>query len=132
MERRKYVSKKKIQGDVNYRGWKDWTVGDIVIGKLLRFNKDKFGKNCPVFEVEECFFKDKKAVIEQGGCLQLNHSKILGETITEDLIGEVIQVELTGFHTIQNGPYKGKETPLFEIDVMGFEEDEEGSAEDEL
>jgi hypothetical protein len=129
-ERRKYVSKKKMSGNVNYRGWKDWDIGDIVVGKLTRFVTDKFGKQCPVLEVEDCFFKDKKAVVAAGDCLQLNYSKILGEGILPEHIGEIFQVELTGFHTIKNGPYKGKETPLFEIDIMGLEGEEESESEE--
>lgn len=133
MERKKYNSTKKLAGAVVYRGWKNWDVGDILVGKLSRFIFDERYKNSnPVFIVEETFFKDKDQNLKAGTHLQLSATKILKQTVTEDVIGEVLQIELVGWHTVKTGVGKGKDTPLFEIDTVDLSSDEDTSAEDDL
>lgn len=117
-----------------YRGWDDYSVGDIVIGKIVGKHKDNYGKTSPVINVDYCSFKGESADKYMGKNLVLNscanlanpliEAKIISEDGTDIELGKTIQVEYTGKYTLVKGPFKGKEGHDMQIQIV---ESDDGS-----
>lgn len=111
-----------------YRGWDDYSVGDIVMGEIVGKNKDNYGKTSPVIRVDYCSFKGESADKYMGKNLVLNSCANLSNPLTEAKImsadgtdietGKTIQVEYTGKYTLTKGPFKGKEGHDMQIQVL--------------
>jgi hypothetical protein len=108
-------------------------VGDVLVGKLNSFHVDQYKKNCPVIEVEEAYFKDKKAGAALAGkYLCLNSCGMLDKALKDVTPGEIIQIEYTGTSTIEKGPYAGKESHTMQVDIMDVVSDENTSEDEEV
>lgn len=123
--KRVFTTKKKLSGQAVYRKWEEWDMGDILIGKLMGYKDDQYGNKCPLIQVIDSQFKDKKANIEEGKTIQLNKCGMLAKALESVTEGEIVQIEYTGQSTIEKGKYKGKEAHTMEVQLL--EEDSEAA-----
>jgi hypothetical protein len=135
MAKRKLVVKRSLTLQKSYRSWDEYTVGDIVVGEIVGWHEDNYGKKGPVVKVEEAFFKDAAAAKKATGQnLVLNSNGMLSNALKEGGIepgdvGAIIQVEYQGKNKLTKGPYKGKDAHVVDVAIMG--EEEEVSEEDD-
>lgn len=117
---------RNLSGAKAYRPWKNWEVGDFVIGKLVDTEIDQYKKTCYILELEEVSFNDAEAErnAQDLGRIGLNHTGLLAKIMDDKCeIGQVVRVEYQGTSTMQKGPNAGAEAHSLLISVA--EEDEE-------
>ena len=139
MAKRVFKTKKVLSGvRTEYRAWKEWDEGDVVIGKLIGTSKNKMGENKKdwIIEVEDAFFSDKK---EQkrviGKNLTLNTAGQLDKGMEQLEIGAMVQVTYNGNAEMEGGKFAGKMAHKMEVievteddgsdDGEEFDEDED-------
>ena len=112
MAKRTFVTKKKLSGvKTEYRAWKEWDEGDVLIGKLVgktqnRKNKSKFDW---LIAVEEAFFADKKEEKRvKGKTLTLNTAGQLDKGMEQVEEGQLVQITYNGAKKMQGGEYEGQ------------------------
>lgn len=130
--KRKFKTLKTLTGRNLYRQYDEWDVGDIVVGKIVDFGKDKYDKTCPIIEVLEVMFKDKKENERvMGKRLFLNSCGKLAKKINEGALeeGMIIQLEYLGKNVMEKGKYAGKQAHDVNIELGEMEGDEEAAGE---
>lgn len=121
--KRKFKTKRELTASVTYRGYKEWAVGDIVIGEIVDFRKDDYGGTGVVINVLDCqFSKDAKKY--EGKKLYLNSCAVIKKLQADELlsIGQTIQVEYKGTSVTKKGKYAGKD--FHEVGIQIVEEDD--------
>jgi hypothetical protein len=119
--KRKFKTKRELTASVVYRGYKEWAVGDIVIGEIVDFRKDDYGGMGVVINVLDCqFSKDKKKF--EGKKLYLNSCAIIKKSIDDLKAGMILQVEYLGVGVTQKGKFAGKD--FHEVDLKVVEDDD--------
>lgn len=122
--KRKYKVKRDINGPKNFRDFKKWSEGDWIVGELVGYHTDNYGKTCWKIRIEDGEFKDGTIDKFMGKVpLVLNYCGHLEKAMADVEMGEMIQAEYQGTNTIQEGTYKGKESHLVSVQVV--EEDDE-------
>ncbi len=129
--KRVFKSKKKLSSTrAVYRPWRDWEVGDYLIGVYKGSQIDNYEKSNWLIEVEEAVFvkdkKDAKALV--GKVIGLNSNGKLDKAMESAVVGQILQVTYNGMSEIEKGKYKGKEAHDVEVELMmveGEDEDEE-------
>lgn len=123
MLKRKYRVSEKVSGSPKaFKGWKDWKVGDTVIGVFKETFTDKYKKTATVICVEETFFKgDKENYV--GKDLVLNSCGKLDKAVEKLQKGDLIQVEYKGKSMLETGPYAGKEAHDVQVDKIELVEE---------
>jgi hypothetical protein len=124
MLKRKYRVSEKVSGSPKvFKGWKDWKVGDTVIGVFKDTYIDKYKKTATVINVEETFFKGDKAEYA-GKDLVLNSCGKLDKAVEKLQKGDLIQIEYKGKSMLETGPYAGKEAHDVQVDKIELVEDD--------
>jgi hypothetical protein len=125
--KRVFKTKKKLSGGrAEYRPWRDWSVGDIVIGKYKGSKIDNYEKPNWLIEVVDAQFSKKKDGDKLvGKVLGLNSAGQLDKAMEGVNEGEMIQVHYVGTSTIEKGKYKGKDAHQIEVDIVVEEGDED-------
>ncbi len=128
--KRKFVTKKKLSGvKTEYRAWKEWDEGDVIICKLVGTSQNRKNKSKKdwIVEVEDAFFADKK---EQkrviGKTLTLNTAGQLDKGMEQVSEGELVQITYNGSKEMEGGDYEGQMAHSMSVDVV-----EEDSGEEE-
>jgi hypothetical protein len=122
------VTKKLSGGKSEYRKWSEWAEGDVVIGKLVSTGIDTFKKPNYKLEIEDAQLADKALSKSlTGKMLTLNSSGMLDKAMTDVSEGQMLQITYGGTAEIEEGPYKGKESHIIQVDLVELEE-----AEDDL
>jgi hypothetical protein len=122
---RKFKTKRELTASVVYRGYKEWAVGDIVIGDIVDFRKDDYGGMGVVINVVDCqFSKDKKKF--EGKKLYLNSCAIIKKSMDDLKPGMTLQVEYKGTGVTKKGKYAGKDFHEVGLTIL---EDDDGSEE---
>lgn len=139
MAKRVFRSKKKLSGTrASYRPWRDWEVGDVLIGTYITQKTDNFDKPNWLVKVEDAqFAKVKEGKKLVGLVIGLNSSGKLDKAMEGVSEGDMIQVTYNGLSEIESGKYKGKEAHDIEVDLVeeadgatgGEEEHEEDDGE---
>lgn len=132
-EKRVFKSKKKLSGGrCTYRPWKDWEVGDLIIGKYKGSKIDNYEKPNWLIEVLDAqFAKKKEASKLVGQTIGLNSAGQLDKAMEHVSEGDTVQVLYNGTSQIEKGKYKGKDAHLIEVDLVEEEGEESDEAEDE-
>ena len=94
---------------LRWSGYKDWQIGDVVIGRVMGTQKDTHGKFGIVIEVMEVSFKGQKPEKFTGKNLYLNNNGVMAKVLknadmwddendkpSDSLKGEILQVEYRG------------------------------------
>lgn len=138
MAKRVFKTTKKLSGaKTAYRPWKEWEVGDIMIGKFLSTRTDNYDKPNYMFEVEDAQFTDFKLAKKLiGENLTLNSNGQLDKAMENVEEGSMVQVTYNGTSTIEKGKYAGKEAHSVEVDLVveddGTEEEVDEDEEDDI
>jgi hypothetical protein len=134
-KKRVFKSKKKLSGGrCVYRAWKDWEVGDCIVGTYKGSKTDNYDKPNWLIEVEEATFgsSPKEAKKLKGLTIGLNSAGQLDKAMEKVSEGEMIQVMYNGTAEIEKGKYAGKDAHQIEVDIVSEgEDDEEYNEEDE-
>jgi hypothetical protein len=134
--KRVFKSKKKLSGArATYRPWKEWEIGDLIIGKYRGQKEDNYEKPNWLFEVLDAQFSDGRAAKKLiGQTIGLNSNGQLNKAMNSGLEkgsieeGEtILQVMYNGTSEIEKGKYAGKDAHLVEVDIV---EEDDGSEED--
>lgn len=96
---------KKVSGKQNFKGWKDWQIGDYVAGKFVRTTPGYKGSTENpnyVIEIYETSFED----MEEGSMFSLNHNGLLKYHMEDKRVqpGDVIKVEYEGKEPMKDDP----------------------------
>lgn len=135
--KRKFKTTKKLSGvKTEYRAWKEWDEGDVIICKLVGTaqNRKNKSKKDWIVEVEDAFFADKK---EQkrviGKTLTLNTAGQLDKGMEQVENGDMVQVTYNGSKEMEGGDYEGQMAHSMSVDVVEEDtgDDEEFEDEDE-
>lgn len=129
--KRTYSPTKQLSGKpMKFRGWADYSTGDVLICKFVKNTPNKYNDAKPnhVVEIIETFLKDKKVQKEwvEGTHVCLNTSGMLDKAMENVSAGDLIQITYNGTNTIEKGKFAGKESHTF--DVIGMSQD--GNLED--
>lgn len=117
---------KKVKGERLYKKWKEWEVGDYVLGRLTEVGEDQFKKANYIVEVMETSFDD----VPVGKNMCLNSNGSLDYRMQDVEIGTIIRVEYEGEDVMEKGPFKGKPFHMVGLEVAvgedtSVEEDED-------
>lgn len=133
--KRKFKVRKVLSGvRTEYRAWKEWDEGDVLVFKYIgsSTNKKNKSKKDWIVEVVETFFSDKKEEkrLKPGTRLTLNSAGQFDKGMEQASEGDVLQVTYNGSQEMEGGNYAGQMAHTME--VVGVEEDDgsEGSDED--
>lgn len=107
---RNYSKVRTVAGKGNYRGYTEWSEGDILMGKLVGKFKDQYGKTGMEMLVEYVDFKKKEDEEGKvGQTLRVNATGGIADFIENEAeIGKHYEVEYMGTYVVDQGPYKGK------------------------
>jgi hypothetical protein len=101
-----------------FRSWKDWSVGEFVIGKLVDIvpNTKNPKNNDLILEVLELGFKMDGVTVGSrfsvNGCASVQRAIDAG--IEEN---DIVRVEYRGQETVKTGQWKGTKTHVIEVSV---------------
>lgn len=134
-------TKKMSGGPKTFRAWKEWTVGDYVIGKYVGTHEDQYQKTCRIIGVVDGEFAKKGAfkkingqnlVLNAAGQLDAAFEDKNGNAKISE--GEMVQIMYNGTSQITKGKYAGKDAHLIEVDLVEEEgdEDEEEEIDEDL
>lgn len=144
--KRVFKTTKVLSGaQTQYRAWKDWDVGDVLIGTLKGTSKNRKNVNKVdwIVQVEDAQFSDKAAAKKViGKTLTLNCAGQLDKGLEQIEFGEMFQVTYNGAKEMKGGPHSGKEAHTMEVvgvseggeseeEETDFEEEEENEDLDE-
>ena len=108
---------KQVMGASSYKAWKEWEIGDYVVGKYSKEGEDKFGNPTYQLEVIEAGFEEKAPAV--GAYFTLNSSGSLNKAFEDIEIGQVVKVIYKGEDTINKGKFAGKKYHSMEVLVAG-------------
>lgn len=96
---------RKVSGKQNFKGWKEWQVGDYVAGKFIRTTPGYKGSTDNpnyVIEVEETTFED----VKEGEFFSINHNGLLKYHMIDKNVkaGDIIKVEYEGKEPMKDDP----------------------------
>lgn len=135
-QKRKFRTSKVLSGSRSeYRAWKEWDEGDLVIGKLLGSSPNKLnpGKKDWLLEVIEVGFQDKadsKRLGKAGTRLTLNTAGQLDKGLEQVKMGAIVQVTYNGNKEMEGGKYAGKMAHMMEVTEVEEDKGEEESEEE--
>ena len=131
--KRTFKTKRALSGvRTEYRAWKDWDEGDVVIFKLQGTSQNRKNKSKKdwIGLVEEAFFADKK---EQkrliGKVLTLNTAGQLDKGMELIEVGDTVQITYNGSREMEGGEYSGQMAHTMEV-VEVTEDD--GTSDDDV
>lgn len=112
---------RSLSGSKVYRPWKEWEIGDYIIGKYESREIDNYKKPCYILKVEEVFFNDETAEekFKVGSQIGLNHNGILAKVMDSDNVhmGDVVRIEYQGTNKMTKGNFAGKDAHSLLIQV---------------
>lgn len=98
---------KTVIGQSSYRPWKNWSVGDFLVGKYVAETQDTFGNPNYKVEVIEAKFEDGKEP-KPGTVFTFNSSGSLKKAMPTIDFGQVVKVIYKGEGVVEKGKFKGK------------------------
>jgi hypothetical protein len=129
--KRTFRTKKKLSGvKTEFRSWKEWDEGDVIVAKLVgdapnKMNAEK--KDWIVEVVEACFADKKEEKRVKGKTLTLNTAGQLDKGMEQVPLGGHAQITYNGQVAMKGGNYKGKMAHTMEVELV----EEEGEESEE-
>lgn len=125
-KQRTFKTKKKLSATrAVYRPWRDWEVGDILIGTYKGSQIDNYEKPNWLFEVEDAQFTNKKdakrvmgQVVGLNSCGKLDAAMQTKDGEPKVDVGQIVQIEYKGTSEIEKGKFKGKEAHDVEVEIV--------------
>ena len=103
-----------VMGQSSYRAWKNWDIGDYLVGKFVSQGEDNFGNPSYKVEVIEAGFENADAPAT-GSIFSFNSSGALNKAMEEISVGDVLKVIYKGEDTVTKGKFKGKKFRSMEV-----------------
>jgi len=103
-----------VMGQSSYRSWKQWDIGDYLVGKYVSEGEDQFGNPNYKVEVIEAGFSEGEAP-KQNSIFSFNSSGALNKAMEQVAVGDVIKVIYKGEETVTKGKFKGKKFHSMEV-----------------
>ena len=133
MAKRVFKTKKVLSGvKSEYRAWKEWDEGDVLICKLVGTSQNRKNKSKKDWIVEpiDAFFADKK---EQKRALAakritLNTAGQLDKGMEQIEQGDIVQITYNGSKEMEGRDYEGQMAHTMEVEQV---EEDDGSEEAE-
>lgn len=134
-KKRTFKTKRVLSGvRSEYRAWKEWDEGDVLVFKYLGSSKNRKNPNKLdwLVEVIEPFFADKSEQkrCKEGARLTLNSAGQFDKGMDQLKVGAIAQVTYNGSHEMEGGAYAGGMAHTMEVEEM-YEEGKEPTEEDE-
>ena len=101
-------------GQSSYKGWKNWSEGDYLVGKYISQAEDQFGNPNYKVEVIEAQFEDGTTP-KPASVFTFNSSGTLKKAMDEVSIGDIVKVIYKGEDVISKGKFKGKKYHSMEV-----------------
>lgn len=98
---------KEVSGARQYRGWRDWSDGEYVIGKF----KDN-GEQESDYGMQQWFdveVTESNFGLDTNKTLRLNGNGALNPKMDEIALGTEIKIQFDGYDVLTKGKFKGKE-----------------------
>ncbi len=135
MGKRTFVTRKKLSGvKTEYRAWKEWDEGDILIGKLVGSSQNRKNKSKKdwLIQVEEVVFSDKKEEKRlRGKTVTLNTAGQLDKGMDQVEEGQMVQITYNGSKEMEGGEYAGQNAHTMEVELVEEEGEETDKDEEE-
>ena len=122
---------RKLNGGKSYRAWKNWDVGDTIVGKYVGDSVDNYDKPNWHIQIEECDFSEESANIEAGKTIGLNSAGGLDKAMDNVEIGQFVEITYQGTSVLEKGKFAGKEAHNIEVSVCDDEMGEPDGDESE-
>lgn len=113
-----------------FRAWKDYAIGDVVIGKILKeTHKDKYDKFCLIIEVLDAQFKNGTGDTFVGKNLVINSSGQIAKAQERgDLYpGQLAQFTYMGTSLMEKGKFAGADAHVIEVAIVEESDSSEGA-----
>ena len=123
----KYTFERKVGGQKNFFGWKDWVAGDILTGKLLSVETDNNPayKDKLQFEIKILENLCENLTLEVGQAVTLNEAGTLKRQYEKETfsVGDVLQLRYNGKSPMgEKTAFPGQLAHNIEISVASPEE----------
>lgn len=134
--KRKFIARKVLSGvRTEYRAWKEWDEGDVIVFKYLGSSPNRKNKSKKdwLVEVVEVFLADKKEEkrLKPGTRLTLNSAGQLDKGMEQIEEGTVVQVTYNGAQEMEGGDYAGQMAHTMEVVEVEEDDGSEDSEEEE-
>lgn len=135
-KKRIFKTKKVLSGvRSEFRAWKKWDEGDVIICKLLGSSPNRKNKSKKdwLVEVIETFFADKAEGkrLKPGTRVTLNSAGQLDKGMEQIEEGQIVQITYNGSKEMEGGEYAGQNAHTMEVVEVEEEGDEEESDDEE-
>lgn len=134
MAKRTFVTKKKLSGvRTEYRAWKEWDEGDVLIGKLVGTSQNRKNKSKKdwLLTVEECHFSDKKEEKRlRGKTVTLNTAGQLDKGMDQVEEGKFVSITYNGQKKMEGGEYAGQNAHTMEVELVEEDDGDTGEVND--
>lgn len=133
MAKRVFKTKKVLSGvKSEYRAWKEWDEGDVLICKLVGTSQNRKNKSKKDWIVEpiDAFFSDKKEQkrVLAAKRITLNTAGQLDKGMEQIEQGDMVQITYNGSKEMEGGDYEGQMAHTMEVEQV---EEDDGSEEAE-
>ena len=96
---------KEIGGARTYRSWKNWEIGEYIVGEFVEQYTDNYGKPGYAVKVVETNIKD----LGEGKIIGLNSCGGLDYKMDKVSEGDTLKFEYDGTGILEKGKFAGKE-----------------------
>lgn len=119
-----------IGGAKSYRPWKEWSIGEQIIGKYTAIGEDNYGKPNYTIQIESMNFDhepESGMKAEEGKLIGLNSAGSLDSKMADIEIGTICEFTYQGTTKLPaNHKFKDKDCHQIDVAVL---EDEDGDSE---
>ena len=132
MAKRIFRTTKTLSGvKSEYRAWKEWDEGDVLVCTLTGTSQNRKNKSKKdwIVKVEEVFFSDKKEEKRlKGKILTLNTAGQLDKGMEQVEIGDMVQITYNGSKEMEGGEYAGQMAHTMEVVAVSEGDDSDVDA----
>jgi len=128
--------RREVGGSKSYKAWKEWSVGDRVVGEFTGQSTDNYDKPNWHIKVEEIDMQEpidsRGGAIVVGSTLGLNSNGSLDFKMQDVEVGELLEITYEGMTVLpDNHKFKGKDSHQIKLEVI-LDEGEEDEDEEEV
>ncbi len=104
---------RKVNGSKTYRPWKEWEVGEYLVGKYLELCEDSYGN--PSYSIEA--MESNVESLKEGTTIGINSCGGLNLAMEKIATGSIIRLEYEGTDVMEKGKFKGKDFHMVGVAV---------------
>ena len=135
-KKRTFKTKKVLSGvRSEFRAWKEWDEGDVLVCKLIGSSPNRKNKSKKdwLVEVIESFFADKteQKRLKPGVRVTLNSAGQLDKGMEQIEEGAIVQITYNGAQEMEGGNYAGQMAHTMEVEEVEEDDGSEDSSDEE-